>query len=266
MIEENVKVEKEEPKKSHTGIYVFIMLIAGICMGIGGSYYYFNYMTKDSNNCVASTKNTMLGDRKLDVDSILVKDLVSRYDFYVNGTDEIYNNLYKEDIPSVSDIDSKLRISMAYQNMNIGLFNPFTSDVLKDSYVKIFGPKVQIDDGDFTYGCGTFSYDSAEKLYTYKPAAGCGGTTASTLLRKIIEAKVKDGNIYINAAVGIKKASDKNPGESEILNRDGVIDDIDETSFDIDKDYKKLDKVQYKFAYDKENNNYYLISIKRYGL
>ena len=54
MIEENVKVEKEEPKKSHTGIYVFIMLIAGICMGIGGSYYYFNYTSACWQHCIGN--------------------------------------------------------------------------------------------------------------------------------------------------------------------------------------------------------------------
>ena len=266
MIEENVKVVEEKPKKAHTGIYVFIMLIAGICMGIGGSYYYFNYIDKPDNKSVNKSATTMMKDQKLDVDSVLIQDLVTRYDFYANSTSEIYDNLYKDDVNSVSNIKSNIRIIMAYQNMHKGLFNSFTSEELKTSYIKLFGPKATITDGDFNYGCGNFKYDSAEKLYTYNPAAGCGGTSGSELLRKFIEAKVKDGNIYVNVAVGLERASDTNPGESEILDRTGVIEDVNTENFDIDKDYKKLDKVQYKFAYDKDNHNYYLVSIKKYSV
>ncbi|MBQ2640305.1 MAG: hypothetical protein IJF92_06075 [Bacilli bacterium] len=263
MVEET---EYEKPRKRHTGLIVFLVLIAGILIGAGGCYYYFEYMHKDTTKTVVKCDKEDTTEEKLDVDSVLVKDLVARYDQYNTDTEDVYNNIYKQDIKKVSDIDAKTRLMMAYENTGVGLFNGFTSDELNTSYTKLFGNEVSFSDSDFTYACGNFKYDSIEKKYTYEPSAGCGGTSSSSLLRKITTAKIDDNNLYINVSVGLKKAKENSSSEFEILGRYGAIDDINSTTFDIDKDYKKLDKMQYKFSYDKNNHNYYLVSIKKIGI
>ena len=263
MVEET---EYEVPKKKHTGLVIFLVLIAGISIGAGACYYYFEYMHKDNTKKVVKSEPKEQTEEELDVDSVLVKDLLARYDQYNVSSDEIYENIYKKDINQVSDIDSKVRLSMAYENTGIGLFNGFTSDELKTAHIKLFGKDATLSDGDFTYACGNFKFDNVEKKYKYEPSAGCGEANSSTLVRKISEVKTKEDNLYINVYVGVKKAKDNSPSEFEISGRDGVIDEINATTFDIDRDYKKLDKIQYKFAYDENNKNYYLVSIKKISI
>ena len=268
MIDDEIK-EVEKPKKRHTGLIVFIVLISGIMMGAGGCYYYFFYMNKPDNKCNTSktVKKDLFENQDLDVDSVFVKDLVSRYDEYALSSSEIYDNLYKSDINSTKDMDSNIKNAIAYKNIGLSIYNSFTNDELNDQYVKLFGDKDSMKEEDFSYGCGVFKYDKVEKKYKYSPSAGCASENDnSSLVRKILKAKIKDNNVYINVAVGIKKVNDKNNKEINILNRDGVIEDVDGTSFDIDKDYNKLDKVQYKFMYDAGNRNFYLVSIKSYGI
>ena len=243
MVEEE---QYEKPKKKHTGLAVFLVLIAGVLIGAGGCYYYFEYMHKDTTKKEVKTEvKEEKEDEDLNVDSVLVKDLVARYDQYNTGTEEIYDNIYKTDINKVSDINDKTRLMIAYENTGIGLFNGFTSDELKTAYTKIFGKSETMKEEEFSYSCGNFKYDNVEKKYTYEPSAGCGDKSSASIVRKILDAKTKDNDLYINVAVGLKKAKDNNPSEFEISARDGVIEDIDANTFNIDRDYKKLDKIQY---------------------
>ena len=84
MIDDDIR-EVKKPKKRHTGLIVFIVLIAGIMIGTGGCYYYFFYMNKPVAKCNQKTavKKDLFSNQELDVSSVFVKDLVSRYDEYV---------------------------------------------------------------------------------------------------------------------------------------------------------------------------------------
>lgn len=254
-----------EPKKRHTGLLVVLMLILGLAIGVGGSYYYFKVYNKSTTSSTTkSTKNstTTLTETKLNPDGIYVKDLVGRYDHAMISNYTVAEVLYKKDETNISDItDSYLKATIV--NNIIGSYQSFTSTAFQDSKTKLYGSALTITDQSFEYGCGNYNYDSTGKYYSYKEGTGCGGTSNASMIRKIVSA-IKSADEK-TLTVTIAYALENNEAIYKDLDLKEKIENATPDSFDIDTNYKDLNQYQYNFAYDTTNNNYYLLNITKVG-
>ena len=85
-----------------------------------------------------------------------------------------------------------------------------------------------------------------------------------SLKRKIVKTKLDDDILTVNVDVAVIDSNEdkvyKNYSEDEKELEE--VDNVVATTFDIDKDYTDLNQYKYTFNYDKDNNNYYLVSIE----
>ena len=263
------------PKKKKTNpiLIIFLMLLAcGI--GVGGSYYYFEIYNKDTKkeinavDKVETKDKTTVKEEELNPDGIYVKNLIDRYDFSVISNVEVYDKLYGKEKTLVTELDDNyVRVLSAANVKKLGNVMLITSEAFHDSVVNLFGNQLNLADKNFSIGCDTYEYSQGTGYYEYKEGSGCGGASTVIMKQKIVKAiKTKD-NIEVNVAVAILDGANqkvyKNYKIGDTSNSDlQEVEGVSADTFDIDKDYDKLNQYKYTFNYDNENNNYYLYSIE----
>lgn len=261
------------PKKKKTNpiLIIFLMLLAcGI--GVGGSYYYFEIYNKDTKkeinavDKVETKDKTTVKEEELNPDGIYAKYLIDRYAFSDISNITVYNALYGKEKTLVTELDDNyVRIVSAANVKKLGN-GIFTSEAFHNSVVNLFGNQLNLADKNFSIGCDTYEYSQGTGYYEYKEG-GCGGTSTVIMNQKIVKAiKTKD-NIEVNVAVAILDGANqkvyKNYKMGDTSNSDlQEVEGVTPDTFDIDRDYDKLNQYKYTFNYDNENNNYYLYSIE----
>ena len=255
-------------KKKHTGLLVVIFLLSGLLLG-GGCCYYYLTAYKGFKKCPKTT--SVVKDNKdntqekvsYDVSSIFVKDLIARYDYAAPSSSNIYRTLYTGNFVS-SAMSNDLKLILAFANTNHSINGNVTKDELDVAMKKLFGSNFSYTDGTVkncgSCNCGDlnfYNYDDY-KAYSYVAGNECGCTTNEAMLRKIVATNYVDGKLTVTVAACIKKGDDNN-----IYDMDSIYPNLKADSFDIDKDYDKINNYNYNFVYDKENNNFYLESITK---
>ena len=261
--------KEKKPKKSHGGLIGFIFLIIGLAIGAGGSYYYFEIFAKDT---VKTEKKEEKVEKKEETisyepDSIFIKDLIGRYDYYDMSDIQIYDFLYKEDKTNVKDMDEDyLKILAAKDANNSVMLGNFSLDEFQSSIKKLYGSKVTLENEKISGSkiglCVEITYKN-EMYSAMSPE--CGGTGVLGLERKIVKAEVKDDVLEVNVAVAVTDSGNKKVAkeyDSEKKELVDIVEDISYEDFDIDKDYSKFNQYKYTYKLDTKENNYYLESIE----
>lgn len=275
-IEENeVKSEYEkepsmydEPKKKKSNpLLTILLMILSLAIGIGGSYYYFKVLEKEEVSTKVEEKEEAKDTaEELKPDGVFVTELIKRYDYDAGASPMIYRNLYRNEKTEVTNIDETYIAITAAQDASDGWAPSFSSEELKQSIIKLYGIEIKYEDKDIKPdehgGFQYYKYDSINKGYTFTEEVG-GGEGGIYMERKIVKALKSENNIevyvapcLINPYNEVYKSMDKDGNESE------KIDGVTSETFDIDKDYTKLNQYKYTFNYDSGNDNYYLVSIE----
>lgn len=263
---------KNEKKRSKWFLVTILLMILCLGIGIGITYFYLEVY----RNTVTTTEEEQNDDSNAAIEeeisptSLFVKELISNYDYETMSETEIFEVLYNKDKIYVKDLEESYLRALAVKKANqwvegIG----FSSEEFQDSVVMLFGSQVLLKDQDFSLrnACIEIQYDSQNKFYTAVETDGCGSTTVYSMQRKIIKAIKKENSMEINVAVAIINDNTKKifRGYDSSLSENAGIDEVDgitKDTFDIDKDYSKLNQYKYTFNYDSDNNNYYLVSVE----
>lgn len=170
-------IPKKE-KKSHKGIFIFLLLVIIVLMGI---YIYMDYQKDLTNKCspLVSSDKTL---RTLDLESDIVKDLYSK----------VYTNI-REDVAN-SELNDNMKLYLAYRQIpnskiydsNCNLFSntamnsyiceentefyptAFKEDTLQLEIKKLFGSDVSIENNNIQLGnscIGGYQYISERGEY-----------------------------------------------------------------------------------------------------
>lgn len=262
---------KNEKKRSKWFLVTILLMILCLGIGIGITYFYlgsYKSTVKTEENKEKDNSDTMI--EEISPTSLYLKELISNYDYNTISETEIYETLYSKDKIYVKDLEESYLRALAVKKANqwvdgIG----FSKEKFQDSVVMLFGTQVLLDDHDFSLknACVEMKYDSQSQFYSSVKSDGCGGTTIYSMERKIVKAIKKENSMEINVAVAIINDNTNKifRGYDSSLSENAGIDEVDgitKDTFDIDKDYSKLNQYKYTFNYDSDNNNYYLVSVE----
>lgn len=238
-----------------------IIIILLLCLiGTSGYIVYDNYLyadKKEDNEKNIDNNNQKDTKKNLNVNSIYIKELIDRYNYYFINDFDLEKTLYGKTntTPDNFQEDFIKQTAVYASNEKYG----YTTEQLHEQIRKLYGPNITIKDSSFVMNCGTYEYDGINNMYTRKESEGCGGSSMSYLNRKIVEARKEDSKLLIDVAVA--RVDNEN---NVVLNTTGeAIDGITAETFNIDKDYDKINRYRYTFTYDEENYNYYLESITK---
>lgn len=267
---------KNKNKKGHPVLMTFLLILF-LAGGTAFGWYFSGYINKFLNKEETKTEKketkevTKVNEEELNPKGTFIKNLVDQYDEYFVSSASIYSVLYAKDKIEIKSLDEDyLRVLAAtkatsYKNSFIN------SEDFQDAVKTLYGSQVTLPDKSFELykGCLAFDYNEVAKSYVIKKGE-CGGSGFPTLKRKIIKAVKNESTIEANVAIAVLdteptvnkvyKTYDETSSDSN--NRGEVVEGVTADTFDIDKDYTKLNQYKYTFNYDKDNNNYYLTTIE----
>ena len=238
----------EKKKKSSPTLLLCLLFLL---IGAGASYYFFEVYSKPVVE--QADPNT----EELNTNGVLVNELINRIDYC--GID---NELYKKSTTTVDTLDKNYINKLVAKEANgksIERNISFTKDQFDNAINILFGQGVNLENKNIE-NCPNIIYDSANMRY-YSDTNECiSPCTDNGNVRHIVKAEKTSENIFITVAV----ANYDNIGKkvSNINDANSVVQGVDGTTFDISKDYEKVNNYKYTFNYDKENNNYIFKSIE----
>lgn len=250
-------------KKRINPILTIVLMILSLALGVGGTYYYFEFID-NSKEPVKKVVTEKEDNKELSPDSIFITNLISKYDYYSISNSEIFTNLYKEDSLKVEAIDEMYLKDLVAKNASKDLAtSTFTSEDFKTSTEELFGDKISLTDTDITsYStkCDCLKYNSTTKMYT-PTSSICNETTDLSMRRKIVKSLTKNETLEVVVAPALldKEYVYKSVESDKPIDK---IEGVTPETFDIDKDYTKLNQYKYTFDYDQENNIYRLNKIE----
>lgn len=251
-------------KKSHTGLIAILTLIAGLLIGIGGSYYYFEVYQKDLSKPTSEKdeKEKTTSTQKISTDSIYLKELIENYDIYYIGNTEIYTALYSKDKTNVTDLNEEYLRAITIKKANKSIMNTLfiTGEEFQNAIKQLFGNQITLENKSFSIANGCTQYNYSNNHYSIDPnAGGCGGTTATTMDRVITKVEKKETNLTVEVAIAIRDGMNNKVYKS-MSNNEPTEEITGETAenFKIEENIEQLNKFKYVFTYDEENDGYYL--------
>ncbi len=248
-------------KKSKTGLIVFLVLIAGLAIGGGATYYYFEIMNKEEVK-VEEEKTEEVEEMSLNIaETVLLMDQyqvvyhedLNPIDYLFTGTEE---NM-------VSSWDEHTKLMLTTNQFPFGT-KTISADEFESMYIKLFGPQENFVHKTITWNKSTpgdyYIYDDATKTYTYNEELAVGGTTNISHIKKMISLKEEDNQIIAQIAAGYTEASTEEGSMPKVFNYDKaeITEFVKGEYFDIDYDYSSLSLYDLYFTYDKDTDNYYL--------
>ena len=271
---ESKKKKKNKKYKKRNPFTTFLIIIICLALGAGGSYYYFEIFNKtdstevnkseankNSNKEIKNDKNNEI--EEIEPTSIFAKKLIERYDNSVSSSQDAanYEILYAKDKTTPANFSADYIQVLGVANIRSPFY--FSKEQLDESLTELFGKdKFKAREETIDYGTCKY-YENANGYYQYKEKTGCGGTSAMSMKRKIVKVEKDNNKLYINVAIEITAEGNVYKAY-DITNAKGVdqLTDYTYETFDIEKDYAKLNQYKYTFDFDKDNNNYYLESIE----
>lgn len=268
---------KNKNKKGHPVLMTFLLILF-LAGGTALGWYFSGYINKFLNKEETKTEKketkevTKVNEEEISPNSIYIKNLISDYDFYTVGNATLYTSLYSKDKTEIKDLDDIYLRAIAAKKANKSLSGVFfSSEQFQDAVTLLFGNQLTLEDESISNGksCVNIQYDSSTKYYREGETA-CGGSGFPTLERKIVKAVKNKDTIEVNVAVVIfsgdptvnKVFKTYNESSDDQNNLGEVVEGVTRDTFDIDKDYTKLNQYKYTYNYDKDNNNYYLTTIE----
>lgn len=266
-MEENVVT-----KKKNTGVVVCIGLIAGLLIGLGGAYLFFSMnpklITKTSISTDVEEKedNNEKTIENFKTTSLFIKNLIERYDHHHITNTETFERLYSKDETKVTDLSKDIIKILSAKEANRNLIQTnFTEEEFQNAKTILFGNNITLENGDINLNsCGdVIKYQSTSKYYYHVQGGGCGGASASTMLRKITKVENTGDTLEVTVAAGILDTTSNKVYMDTKRTQEITGVQVLANNTISDSDYDKLPKFTYHFSYDEENNNYYLTTIKK---
>lgn len=262
-VDEDFLEDIKKPKKNKKGhpFLTFIFMLICLALGAGGSYYYFEIYNKPVEK-PKEKEPVQENVEQIQPSSRFVNKLVDKY---YNDFDSIesYTELYAKDSMTVADFSNEYTQKLGA--LNIKNSNSFKNESLQNSLDELFGAnKTQVEKENIEYNkCYIYKYNDDE--YTLNISGTCNDAKTYDVITKIVKAekdKTKD-ELYVNVAVAVTDGNKmyKSYAEDTKSGKDEIV-DLSYSSFDMDKDYTKFNQYKYTFKYDKDNNDYYLVSIE----
>ena len=250
------KTKQKSNKKKNHGFIMTLLMILCICIGIGLSYCYYEVYGSNFSKEKKCTTLENKGEEKLQPNGVFSESLIERYDAYNLNDSDIYKALYSKDLLKSKDISldyvKEVVVKRAlYLNSDYSEI-AFSKDDFDRALKELFGDNISVSSDDIE----GFKYNSKSKKYIYEKA-NAKANDDYRQIRKIVKSTKNKDSIEINVAVAIITGNKV----LKSLDSDSVIDGVNSSNFDIDKEYTKLNQYKYIFSYDKENDNYILDSI-----
>ena len=249
------EVEIREKKKGH-GLAVFLLCLAFLLIGAGLMYYYLIvYISRGSTN-----NNTNAGVEILNTNGALVNSLIDRMDY--NDGCGINIELYKKHKSTVSSLDKnyvKALIAKEANGKNISNTITFTKEQFENATKTLFGNQIVLSDENIST-CPGIVFDSINQKYVGDPNACTINCPTITNVRYVIKAEKDSKGVYIYVAVASINEESKKVSNPNDLG--SVIEGVDSNTFNISKDYTKVNNYKYTFEYDSTNNNYLFKNIE----
>ena len=250
------KTKQKSNKKKNNGFIMTLLMILCICIGIGLSYCYYEVYGSNFSKEKKCTTLENEGEEKLQPNGVFSESLIERYDAYNLNDSDIYKALYSKDLLKSKDISldyvKEVVVKRAlYLNSDYSEI-AFSKDDFDRALKELFGDNISVSSDDIE----GFKYNSKSKKYIYEKA-NAKANDDYRQIRKIVKSTKNKDSIEINVAVAIITGNKV----LKSLDSDSVIDGVNSSNFDIDKEYTKLNQYKYIFSYDKENDNYILDSI-----
>ena len=250
------KTKQKSNKKKNNGFIMTLLMILCICIGIGLSYCYYEVYGSNFSKEKKCTTLENKGEEKLQPNGVFSESLIERYDAYNLNDSDIYKALYSKDLLKSKDISldyvKEVVVKRAlYLNSDYSEI-AFSKDDFDRALKELFGDNISVSSDDIE----GFKYNSKSQKYIYEKA-NAKANDDYRQIRKIVKSTKNKDSIEINVAVAIITGNKV----LKSLDSDSVIDGVNSSNFDIDKEYTKLNQYKYIFSYDKENDNYILDSI-----
>lgn len=245
-------------KKNQSGCAIILLCVAFLLIGAGGMYYFISTKLNVNNHQENNTNSEIVS---LNNEGILVKELISRLDY--NTECGVNSNLYKNAKTTTETLDKnylKLLVAKEANKNNITGTVSFTKEEFDTSSKILFGEDINLTPSNITDNCVNITYDSVNQKYIGN-STNCEKQTCNyENQRYIVKAEKDTKNLYIYVAVATVNQESKKISNINDLN--SVIKDVDSNTFDITKDYEKVNNYKYTFNYDDNNNNYIFKSIE----
>lgn len=262
----------EKQKRKAVWPIVVLVLFAGLAIGVGGSYMYFQAVNKDNLGTDASDSKKdsnkegedKVNDIEISVDSVYVNELIDQYDNYSISTADLADTIYKNDKTNVAELGEEYLRALVMKKANTSIMNSFYID--GDRFQKmvklLYGNQVSLDNKSFSIDNGCLSYVYNNGYYTYDSSkGGCGGITVYSMRREVIDAVKKSDTLEVTIAYAIVNAETKEVFTDNTPN--GKIDNLNSDTLDVRENASKLHQFKYVFAYDKTNDGYYLNYVQK---
>lgn len=208
MEENNKEVVERKQKKSKTALVAIITLIAGLALGVGGSYYYFEVMSDDKTNVKTEEKNTKNKDTEenktvkyenLDVLSDIVQNNFNKFMRSASLNCGVQKEYFKATKVTSSNIDNTL----AYSTVSTYFFDN-KGNISADEFDKVvkmyFGKDYKYQHQDQKI-CTNHHYNATTNTYEYIEPV-CGGICGPHNIEyKITKAELVDDKMILNIKV-----------------------------------------------------------------
>lgn len=251
------EVEIRERKRGH-GLPIFLLCLAFLLIGAGLMYYYLIiYINRGSTN------NVNTGTEILNTNGSLVTTLIDRMD-YDEGCG-INSALYKKSKFTVGSLDKnyvRTLVAKEANGKNLSGSIGFTIEDFETATKTLFGDQIVLSDESITSICPSIVFDSVNQKYVGDTSCTVACNNKITNVRYITKAEKDSKNVYIYVAVA--SVNEESRKVSNINDLDSVIEGIDGNTFNIAKDYDKVNNYKYTFEYDSGNNNYIFKGIEIY--
>ena len=263
----------EENKKSKKGLIFVIALILGLIVGIGGSYYYFNVMSKDSDKTSTVKKAK---SEKIEYLETTDKKVTKSMDKITGGLSYycgVYD-YYKDKKITADNLDDGVISSVALHKIVTDFYGDsdpgsksiagytFTADQYEKAVKSIF--KVNKIEHKSLRNCPSFTYDESTKKYTAGEPA-CGGTCGpgGYPITKVTKALIKNNTMEVYMRILFVDYNNGKPIYYYDYAKTKKVLDVqyndDNTPMGIE--YSVDDKAAlYKITFEKDNNNYVFVS------
>lgn len=253
-IDREIKKSNSRVLRGRRGKILFRDLVIIILLVIIGFLIYYMY----NHNYIGISINTSTNNVSVSNDKKVVKNKQD-YSYLLDMTNVkipfdntnslyLYNGTYNE-----TNINDSIKLTMAFNLVNK---NEFTTDELKDAYIKLFGTDKHFKNTSFEYECKKFKYDVDANTYTLI-SDECINQSDKEIIEKIIDIKDDKDSVIITTVMGVYDNSDKSLYNFKNIYTPVAVDL--NTNFDL-TDYK--DKLNtYKYTFKKDDNDYHFESI-----
>ena len=253
-IDREIKKSNSRVLRGRRGKILFRDLVIIILLVIIGLLVYYMY----NHNYIGISINTSTNNVSVSNDKKVVKNKQD-YSYLLDMTNVkipfdntnslyLYNGTYNE-----TNINDSIKLTIAFNLVNK---NEFTTDELKDAYIKLFGTDKHFKNTSFEYECKKFKYDSEANTYTMI-SDECINISNKEIIEKIINISDKKDKVIITTVMGIYDNND-----STLYNHKNIYTPIAvdlNSNFDLTDYQNKLNT--YKYTFEKENNEYHFASI-----